>query len=486
MRILTIVTAALLVGLTGCGSDDGSDGLGYIQLYNASPNSPSILLVVGKDDDDNFDEEINSGVGYTKASSYLSYSTDTYDIALSWQDEDDIDDLEIIYETQLTVIDDAIQFVVVSEDITAPEILFFNIDLIDDENDDDDELFNLRFLNMHSWPGGIDIYLSESDETFEQAELLGQYTYTELSDNHKLDQDDYVFYITSAGSSEVLYQSEEVSYQSVSQSMMIIRQNSGPGTSPFSLDRVTDSYSVTEYADANSEAQFRVYNGIVEHDLLLGYEGNFDLHLNGVDESAEVSSLQVGDFSTPILTDFGDYSISLTKPSNNDPIIENHLLTLSVNSDKTIFFYLLEEEVDEDGDGDFDEDGDGIVDEWEITVNSLVVDNSQNGNIYTHQINIINLIDEYSQLDVYFVQNNETIETAENDVTARYGQPRSITLNNNSFQVYIIAEDESSELILTTEELTLNEESEDLFLILEERADSPTGYKMFFAKQKES
>lgn len=486
MRILTIITAVLFVGLTGCESDDSSEGLGYIQLYNASSNSPSILLVVGKDDDENFDEEINSGVSYTKASSYLGYSTDTYDIDLSWQDEDDIDDLEIIYETQLTVTDDTIQFIVVAEDVTAPEMLFFNIDLIDDENDDDDELFNLRFLNMHNWPGGIDIYLSESDETFEQAQLLGQYTYTDLSDNHKLDQDDYVFYITTTDDSEVLYKSEEVSYQSVTQSIMVIRQNSGPGTSPFSLDRVTDSYFVTEYVDANSEAQFRVYNGIVEHDLLLGYEGNFDLHLDGVDESAEVSSLQVGDFSTPVLTDFGDYSISLTNPSDNDPIIENHLLTVSVNSDKTLFFYLLEEEVDEDGDGDFDEDGDGIVDEWEITVNSLVVDNSHSGNIYTHKIYVINLIDEYTQLQVYFVQNNETIETAENDVTARYGQPRSITLNNNSFRVYIIAEDESSELILAAEELTLSEDSKDLFLILEERTDSTTGYKMFFTKQKES
>ena len=103
---------------------------------------------------------------------------------------------------------------------------------------------------------------------------------------------------------------------------------------------------------------------------------------DGVDESAEVLSLQVGEFSDSLLTNFGDYSISLTNPNDNDPIIENHLLTLSVNSDKTLFFYLLEEEVDEDGDGDFDEDGDGQVDEWEITVNSLVVDNSLSQNIF--------------------------------------------------------------------------------------------------------
>lgn len=486
MRILTIVTAVLFVGLTGCESDDDSEGLGYIQLYNSSSNSPALLLVVGKDDDEDFDEEINSGVNYTKSSSYLTYSTDTYDIDLTWQDEEDIDDLETIYETQLTVTNDALQLIVVAEDITAPEMLFFSIDLVDDENDIDDELFNIRFLNMHNWPGGIDIYLSESDETFEQAQLLGQYTYTELSDNLKLDQDDYVFYITSTGSSEVLYQSEEVSYQSVSQSMMVIRQNNGPGTSPFSLDRVTDSSSVTEYADANAEAEFRVYNGIVEHDLLPEYAGSFDLHLDGVDESAEISSLQVGDFSESLLSNFGDYSISLTNPNDGEPIIENHLMTLSVNSDKTLFFYLLEEEVDEDGDGDFDEDGDGIVDEWEITVNSLVVNNSQSENIYTHQVNIINLIDEYTQVNAYFVRSNETIENAESDLTAKYGQPRTLTLSNNSYRVYIIAEDESSELILATEDITLSEESKDLFLILEERADSPTGYVMSFANQKDS
>ena len=51
------------------------------------------------------------------------------------------------------------------------------------------------------------------------------------------------------------------------------------------------------------------------------------------------------------------------------------------------------EVADWDGDGDVDEDGDGQVDEIEITLNSLVVDNSQAESIYTHQINVINLID---------------------------------------------------------------------------------------------
>lgn len=484
MRIQFLLTAFLLIGLTGCGGDDDTEGLGYIQFYNASSNSPALFLVIEKDNDDDYEKRIHGGVSYTQSSSYIEYAADTYDMDISWQDENDLDDLEIIYESPLTVSKDAMRLIVVSDEIDSPEVHFYDMEIIDDDNDEDDDLFNLRILNMHNGEDSVDIYLSESDETFEQAVLIGQYSYTEMSDNQKFDQDDYVFYITSSGSNDVIYQSEEISYQTVSQSIMVIRENNGPGSSPFSLDKLSESSAAKEYSDADAEAKFRLYNAIIEHELLPSYQGTFDLHLDGVDDSAEVSSLAQGKFSESYLTDFGDYAISLTLPNSTETIIDNHLLTLNVNSDKSVFFYLLEEEVDEDGDGDFDEDGDGFVDDWEITINSLVVDNSQSENIYTHQINTVNLIDEFSQVEVYFVLSNETIETTSSSVTARYTTPRAITLNNNSYNVYVIAEEDSSELILATLELTLDESSKDTFLILEESIDSSSGYKMTFRNQK--
>ena len=145
--------------------------------------------------------------------------------------------------------------------------------------------------------------------------------------------------------------------------------------------------------------------------------------------------------------------------------------------------------MDEDGDGDIDEDGDGRIDEIEITVNSLVVDNSPNESIYSHQMTVINLIDQdeiiddFSSIKAYFVRSDEVIETADQSLTAIFANPSAVELLNNTYTVYIIGKLDSSELIIASTVLTLDEESKDKFILLEKDADSATGYKMIFANQ---
>jgi len=181
--------------------------------------------------------------------------------------------------------------------------------------------------------------------------------------------------------------------------------------------------------------------------------------------------------------------MNVVTSNDQSPMISNHLLPLNENTDKTIFFYLLEEAVDEDGDGDIDEDGDGYIDEIEIVVNSLVVDNSHNESIYSHQMKVINLIDQdeiiddFSSIKVYFVRNDEVIETADQYLTAIFASPNTVELLNNTYTVYVIGKLDSSDLILSSTELILDEESKDKFILLEKDADSATGYKMTFANQ---
>jgi len=480
------------LSLFGCGSSSSDSGTGYIQLYNLSANAPGIHLTVDQDDDDDFDEKTHSAVLFTKVSSQLTYETDTYDIGLAWQNEyDNQYDLETIYENQLKVDSDTVKFIVISEDITAPNVLFYEIPVRDDDevdDDNDDEVFNIRVLNMHTLSEGVDIYYSEHNETFNEAELLSQTTYTVMTDNQKIAQDDYIFYLTSAGSNELLYTSEDISFPYAAEYIMVIRENTGAGSSPFTLDKISTS-SIVEYSDVNAEASYRVYNGIVEHELLSEYEKSFDFHINNIDDSPEVSALAFGQFSPSIITNSGDYSMSLVTSNDQSPIISNHLLPLNENTDKTIFFYLLEEAVDEDGDGDIDEDGDGYIDEIEITVNSLVVDNNQNESIYSHQMTVINLIDQdeiiddFSSIKAYFVRNDEVIETADQSLTATFANPSAVELLNNTYTVYIIGKLDSSEIILTSTELILDEESRTQFIILEKDTNSATGYKMTFANQ---
>ncbi|WDE07306.1 hypothetical protein SG34_010660 [Thalassomonas viridans] len=478
---------AAVAGLVGCGSgsdDNDGDGDAYVNLYNASKNAPAIFLTIDEDLEEDDEDEVEityTGVEYGQSGGNKALEKNTYFYELAWQDEDssDRDNLELIAEGQVELKRDTIQMIVVSDDITSPQVNIYDIEMIDDDDDFDDDLFNLRVLNMHPGPEDIDVYLSKSDETFNEAVLIGQYSYTVLSDNHKFEQDEYIFYITAAGSDEVLFQSEDIDYSFVTQYVMVVRENTAAGQSPYVLDRVSNS-STTEYVDFNSVGQFRVYNAITEHELIPNYQSSIDLYVNGVDDEPEISDLSRNQLSEVIVKDKGDYSLDVTVAGTDEAILSNHLLTLPESSDKTVFLYLKEDDVDEDGDGDVDEDGDGQVDEVEITINSLVVNNSNSESIYDHLITMVNLVDndDFSSVKFYFVRNDETIDTATNQRTVGYTSTETISLLNNTYQVFAVAQENSSDIILTTLDLVLDESSKEQFIVIEVDENSPTGYKM--------
>lgn len=483
----------LSLTLFGCGSSDDSN-TGYIQLYNLSPNSPGIYLTIDQYDDDDYTSKTYSAISFAKMSRRYSYDPDTYDIELAWQSEyNNAYDLNDIYANPLKIKSDNTSFMVVAGDIKDPSILIYDIPVRDDDEVDDDntdELFNMRVLNMHSWSGGVDIYYSESDETFNEAVLLNQASYSVMSDNQKLDQDEYIFYITSAGSTEVLFTSPDITFPYAAEYIIAIRASTGVGSSPFMIDLISTS-AVIAYSDTNSEASYRIYNGIVENPLLPQYTGEFDFYINGVDGTPEVSALAFSQFSPTTLISSGDYGMSLTSSNTQSVIVNNHLLALNENSDKTVFFYLLEEAVDDDGDGNIDENNDGIIDAKKITLNSVIAENSHNESIYSHVMTVVNLIDQdeiiedFTNIKVYFVRSDEIIETADQYLTAIFATPSSVSLLNNTYNIYVVGKLDSSDIMLSSTELTLDEDSQNKFIVLEKDASSATGYKMTFTDQTE-
>ncbi|NMP33492.1 hypothetical protein HII17_18245 [Thalassotalea sp. M1531] len=487
--------ASCLLLLSGCesSSSDEDTDIGYIQFYNASANAPDIYMTIdedieldSEDDDDEHVERTFTGVSYSETGGRIEILEGDYYVELGLQQEDSTarDDLSLIYQQPLEIFEDVISLYVLAEDVTTPRVLNYDIEIIDDDEDDENDLFNLRVLNLHTDIMDVDVYVSGTDETFNEATLVVSSTYTALTDNLKLEQDDYIFYLTASGSDEVLFESTEVSFSFSSQYVLMIRENLGVDTSPFVIDVLTNS-STFEYKNDGSLARFRAFNALNENELLANYNGAVDLYTDTASVQPSVTELNFGQFSEAITLEHGDYSFALNIASSDEQLLKNHLVTLSANDDKTIFFYSSEEYVDHDGDGDVDEDGDGQVDEIEITVNSLVVSNSSNQGIYQHDINIVNLIDDedFSAVDVYFVRSDEFINTAENSATVPFSANDVISLLNNTYQVFIVASINSSEVILASDYLTLDEESEDLFLLLESDESSATGYKLTFAAQ---
>lgn len=481
-----LAASLLLFILLGCDSSDDGSGEGFVKLYNLSKDSPTIYLTLDEDlskdsdDDDEHYEATYTGLGYGSAHSNISLENKNYEYQLAWQDEDstDTDDLEVIYESDITILEDTIHLLVLNNSVLSPEVTTYVIPEIDDDDDATDDLFNLRVLNMHTNEVAIDLYISQEDKTFNEAELFSSVSYLELSDNQKLDQEDYIFYITAAGTDEVLFTSSSIPFYYASQNTMIVKNNNGAGTSSYSLDKMSDS-SVIEYVDSESESQFSVYNAIETQDELVDYQGEFALHIGGVSNTPIIASLSYGKLSNQIEMASGDYSLDINTIENNTSLLSNALLSLVENTNQTIFVYSEDEYVDDDNDGDIDEDGDGIIDEIEVDIYTLAIDNSLLTSIYQHEVEIVNLIqsDDFSQVDVYFVRSDETINTATYSREVNYSKNSAITLTNNTYQVFVVAKNHDTSIILNSFELILNEDSNEQFLVLETSDNSPTGYK---------
>lgn len=479
------LASLVVIGMTACNSSDSDDdgNEGYIKFYNASKNAPEIYLTIDEDLDTSEDDETEitfSSVGYTEALGTYEIDTNDYFYELAWQDGDSSvrSELEMIYQGELSIEKNTLKLVVLNDDVTAPEVVVYDIPVIDDDDDDTYSLFNFNVLNVSTNTNAIDVYISESDETFNEATLLGSYQNKAFSENQKFDQGSYVFYITYSGSDEVIYQSDAVDYYYSAQYIMVIRENTGVGTSPFIMDKVSNSTQV-EYIDFNAEARFRVYNAISTNDLLPNYQGDVTLHVNEVDDTPEVELLNYGQLSEAMNVDSGDYSLSLLASDTNLSLVSHHLLSLSENANKTVFFYADEENVDHDGDGNVDEDGDGIVDEKEVTIHSLVIDSSDNTSIYGHEITAVNLADneDFDLINIYFVRSDETIDSAYYNRSFSFADHETLYLNNNTYQVYVVAKENSSNIILDSFELILDEASTDQFIVIENSLSSSTGYK---------
>lgn len=455
----------LLILLTACGSSDDESTSGYFQFYNASSNAPTVYMTLESDD---LEKEI-AGVPYGYASAQYEYTADNYNLTFGWLNDES--SLEEVTTGTVDIVNSAIQLILLAEDITQPQTYVYNIPIEDPEIDE--EVFNIRLLNMHSAPEGIDVYLSKSDETFNESVLIEQLAYTEISTGYEYEIENYVFYITLANSDDVLFKSESIPFHYTSQYIFVVRENESNSASNFTLDKLGSSSGITSYNDEEADAELRVYNGLQNNALFTAYYDDFDLHLNEIGGSPLIRGLSYGEFSNSFQLPFGDYSVDLTATDDTVAFTKNHLLTLPANADKTALFYFYEQtEEHEDGSED-----------TTVFVNSLVVDNSNRYSYYDHSVKVINLIDDFTLIDIYFVRSNETVETAAYNLQSRFVTPQDIALLNNTYTVYAIGKENNNELVLSTELLTINETSGDLFLILEESQQAPSGYKISFSSQ---
>jgi len=454
---LSVFTIGLLAGCNS--SDSDSSNAGYIKMYNASVNSPAVQMVI--------DDYTYPDVNYSEATSYYELASDDYTVEVQWQSDED--SFETIFEQSVDIKNDNTQLMVVSGDFNAPKLTVYQYE-DESPDDDDNEEYTFRWLNLHTTGEAVDVYTSDEHETFAQATLISSLSHELMTDSFYNDLGKYKFYITLSGQQEVLFESEEVNFEYQSQYIMVVRDNIGPGDSHYSIDKLSKSASIERLDDIYATAEMRVYNGVKASDSI-------DLHLEQLGDSPVFSNVNLSNFSDTMSLAFGDYSMHVKEHTTNEEFVNNHLLTLTANSDKTVFFY-----TDYPEDDDSDDDSDSDTPELP-TVMSLTVDNSNRVSIYDHQINVINLIQEHTLLDIFFVRSDETIETAQYKLTNQNDNVGQIVLPNNTYRVFVTTMEEGSQLLLAQTEFSLDENSGDLFIVTEQDDEYGTDFSVVVTKQ---
>lgn len=467
---LLIILGTALVAMSGCGSDSGGSSSGYLKFYNAASNSPAVFINI--DGTDNFS---GNGFDFGEAVSY-ELEQDGYELQLAWE-EDDFD-FGVFYggddKDNLFIKDERNSLIVlasISSD-NVPDIVTYDYkDIRDDLTDDeDDEELAMRFINLYQDDVGIKVYYALKDEGFDDAKLFSDTSidYKVMTESILLESSEtYKFYITSADSDDVLYESDEQYFAYRSQYIMFVKANTGPGESPYTIDKMYTSGAIDEYPDViDPAAEIRFYNGIIGDDLLPTYVDSVDLKLNGtLGDVTSVDGISRQAFSAILSGDRGDFTMDVYPSGEADPISENSYLNLDANDDDTVFLFttIIEEEDDRDPD---------TIEKREAFISALTVANSSTVSTIEHKITIINLIDDHSILRVSFAKDEETAATAPNFVNSARATPssfpNSLNLSNDIYTVQVIFfEEDGSAKTLASTEITLDENSQDMFLIIE-------------------
>ena len=473
-NILSSIFTIILLGLISACSDssDDTDGTGYFKLYNASKNSPTVYLEI--------DDEAITQASFSESSTLYPMESQSYQLDLLWKE--DTNSYNEFYQQELNITDDDISLIIVSGDFDNPEIIIFDYydEQQDLEDDDDQERFSLNLVNLTSTHPSLDFYISADNESFNEAVLVESAIGKVITDSHLFELESYVFYITESGSEEVIYQSASLDYFYTTQYVIAIRENTGPGDSPVTIDQIGRTGSAVEISDKDASAELRIYNGLEQHSSLETFENSINIEINGLNDQQQILDLAKGVMSETIELSAGDYSLDLLNSDSGETITSNHFVSLDANQDKTVFVYLSEEYEDSDNDST-------TPDETKIYLNSLLVENSNRISLYDHQVNVINLVqdadEEFTSLEVYFVRTNETVSSAEYGLTSSHATPRTLVLPNNTYQVSVIAEIDQSERLLVFDSLTLDAESGDLFMLIEEDQENSEGYSIQFIPQ---
>jgi hypothetical protein len=447
---LALFGAVFAATLTGCGSSSGGNDefpSAYIQFYNGSANSAQTVMRGTEQ------TNILAGAAYGDATSLLQAESGVTEVEFYRTDSDD---QEVIIETRDVDLDTGKKtLVVLTGDFANPTFSEYKFT----REEDLDGHFRLFATTVVADQASYDLYMSDSGAPFTAANLLATINYESLdemeywagdSDSSDFDQGDYTLYLTEPGSTEVLFESNTVRFASATEYVLVIRSATGAIQSGVEIDVVTNSSSVLNLDDVNASAQYRIYNSLDNHTVTVSLEGNEDST-----PSVDLAANSKTDFEE---VEFGDYRLTATSTTDNALSFNNRLVTLNQGESKAIIIYQNAED----------------------KLTSLSFDESTQPQVFDKRIAAANLVSDFTDIDLYFVRKDETIESAQFLISSiDFGESKSLTIPSDFYELVAVFDDnEDTQILLDRTELIGFNEDANYIITIEESATSPTGYEI--------
>jgi hypothetical protein len=433
--------------LTACSnSSDDKEGVfvdAYLQFYNGSANSAATHMAEV--------DRITLGTAtYGDASGLITSESGEVDLEFF---RIDADNQEVTLEQVTVDLSDGEKvLMILTGDYESPS--FTEHRYIREELEDH---FRLFATSVISGTASYDLHMSAAGEPFSAANSLGNINFEQFdelaywepdTDSDNFDEGEYILYLTEPGSNEPFFESATISFAFDTEYVLALRTTSGAIQDNIVVDLIINSSAVANYEDEDATAQYRVYNSLDD-------AGSVNLRLGGNDGSTELTTLSANTLSEFSEVEFGDYRLTATLEGEG---FNNRLVTLNQGESKALILYRDEDD----------------------NLNSISFEESNLPQVFDHQIQIVNLIPDFFDIDFYFVRQDETIESAEYLIAGLdFEESRSIILPSDFYELIAVFDDSNDTQVLLdrTELLGVNEEVNYIFTV-EKTDDSDTGFKI--------
>ena len=443
---LLAVSALSLTTLTACidsGSDDSDNQAATLQFYNASANSADVSVEL----DGNM---VISDIEFADISTNYSITEDNYELVLSANDQQG-EQMDLM-ERDIALDDRDHRLLILAGDFNAPQLIDFSyrIPEFDDDLDDDDKVMEFYLANLANTDTTYELHLAEEDAGFDQATSYGALTFGTFSDTQSLKLGSYVLYLTDPDNdNKLVFESQPIDMEFENTYVLVLRDNFGPANPKLTVDRLTTSTTVLSYPDITAVAEYRIYNGLPTGESL-------QVELEGADDLSLDHQLDAGQITGFNEVPFGDFKLSASD-SDDQLLLNNLLLTLNQNESKTILLYPL------------DDGGHG----------AMTVEQQLRPRLYEHQMSIANITSDYDDVDIYFVREDETIESAHYKLTdVDFEDVDTLMLPTDAYQINVVHEDDNDTLTLLYQSSPMSLSSSNYMLILQRDDSQPQGYRL--------